>query len=76
MAARAKLTLQSITQHSGGSRSLKFMAIYDTSTPEDQRFQKATPSATAEFFIDNPAALEQFKLGEAYYVDFTPAPKS
>jgi hypothetical protein len=24
--------------------------------------------------IDNPAALEQFKAGEHYFVDFSPAP--
>lgn len=77
MSVRAKLMLQSITRvhWSPDTQILKFVAQYDSSTPEDRRFQKATPSASAEFQIDNPAALEQFKLGEAYYVDFSHAPK-
>mgnify|MGYP003396251839 CR=1 FL=1 len=73
---RAKLVLQEITDCSWGGKRIKFQTQYDSSIPEDQRFQKATPTGSAEFQIDNPAALEQFKLGETYYVDFTPAPKS
>lgn len=78
MSVRAKLQLTEITEHSWNpsARTLKFEARYDTSTPEDLRFSKATPSAALEMQVDNPAALEQFKLGEDYYVDFTPAPKS
>jgi hypothetical protein len=74
MTVRAKLVLTEVGEMLHGKR-LHFSAQYDTSIPEDQRFQKATPSASAEFQIDNPAALAQFKLGEAYYVDFTPAQK-
>lgn len=78
MSVRAKIQLQSVTEHSWNpsSKVLKFGAQYDTSIPEDQRFCKATPNATFEMQVDNPAALEQFKLGEFYYVDFTPAPKT
>lgn len=75
MSVRAKMQLRSVTEEAWGGKTLKFAAQYDTTIPEDQRFQKATPSASAEFQIDNPAALEQFKLGEYYYLDFTPAPK-
>lgn len=76
MSVRAKLHLSSITENDwGGAKTLKFQSMYDTSIHEDQRFQKATPCASAEFQIDNPAALEQFKLGGDYYVDFTPVPK-
>lgn len=76
MSVRAKLTLNAVTEMSFGGKKLSFSATYDTSIPEDQRFQKATPSATADFFIDNPKALEQFKLGDSYYVDFSPVPKA
>jgi hypothetical protein len=71
------MQLQSITEHawSSGSRGLKFGACYDQSIPEDQRFAKATPSAQLEMQVDNPAALDRFKLGDYYYVDFTPAEK-
>lgn len=75
MSVRAKLKLVSITQHSWStqSKTLKFTAQYDKTIPEDQRFQEATLSASAEFQIDNPAALAQFELGKSYYVDFSPA---
>lgn len=75
MAVRAKLTAESITTNRYGQKIIKFQTQYDTSIPEDQRFMKATPSGSAEFWIDNPWALEQFNLGDAYYVDFSPAPK-
>jgi hypothetical protein len=72
---RAKMVLTSVTERSWGGKELEFSSQYDTSIPEDQRFQKATPSATARFQIDNPAALAQFTLGKAYYLDFTEAPE-
>jgi len=76
---RAKLRVSMIeTQQFGeGDNKSVFVcldAVYDESIPEDQRFQKATPYGTAKLKIDNPAALEQFKPGQSYYVDFTPVP--
>lgn len=73
---RAKLRLTSITQQEWGGQQLKFTAQYDPNIPEDARFQKATPSAEATFQVDNPDAFNQFKIGECYYVDFSPAPKN
>jgi hypothetical protein len=75
MTVRAKFTLASITHHmwSGESKTLRFQAQYDTSIPEDQRFQKATPSGHFEMQCDNPAALAQLEMGKAYYFDITPA---
>lgn len=78
MTVRAKLRLTSITESSWGkgaptSKKLRFDTIYDQSIPEDQRFQKATPSGHCELQIDNPAALAQFEIGCDYFVDFTPA---
>ena len=69
---RAKFTLTEETKTSYGTKRLTFTPQYDTSIPEDQRFAKATPSGKFEMQVDNPAALEAFKLGQAYYVDFTP----
>jgi hypothetical protein len=74
MTVQAVLFLSAITEHHWGGKLLRFEARYDESIPEDKRFQKATPSASAEFMIDNPSALEQFNIGQSYYVDFTPAP--
>lgn len=78
MTVRAKLKLTSVTEASYGRgstpvKTLKFSAQYDNSIPEDQRFQKATPSGSCELQIDNPRAVEQFVLGNDYYVDFSPA---
>ncbi len=73
MTVRAKFALTSITSHSWSptSKTLKFTPQYDPSIPEDQRFQKASPSGMFEITIDNPAALEQFELGKTYYFDAT-----
>lgn len=74
MTIRSKMQLTEIhnLHWSPTMKRLKFQATYDSTIPEDQRFQMATPSASAEYLIDNPAALAQFTMGEYYYVDFTP----
>lgn len=68
MSVRAKMRVSSIE-----GNQLELHCQYDDSLPEDQRFTKATPWGKATFAIDNPAALEQFEVGKAYYLDFTPA---
>lgn len=73
MTVRAKVVLSGVTEHRWGTKTLRFDTQYDSSIPEDQRFQTATPSGHIELQIDNPAALAQFELGSAYYVDFSPA---
>ena len=72
---RAKLHLSEVHDLAGwgGAKRLKFSSQYDDTIPEDLRFQQATPSASAEFLIDNPSALAMFEIGKTYYVDFTPA---
>lgn len=55
-------------------KHVKFQTCYDQSIPEDRSFTKATPNGQITMQVDNPAALEQLKLGEYYYVDFTPVP--
>lgn len=71
---RGKFMLQQIIQSSWGGegRTLIFAAQYDPDLPEDQSYSKATPTGKIEMTVDNPAALEQFQLGKAYYLDFTP----
>ena len=72
---RAKLFLASEETHSWGGKTLKFETRYDPTIPEDQRFQKATPTGSITMLVDNPAALAHFKLGQHYFVDFSPAPQ-
>jgi hypothetical protein len=76
MTIRAKFTLHSITQHAGGSnKTFKFFTVSNNETPENERFTKYTPSGELTLMVDNPPAEEQLKLGESYYLDFSPAPK-
>lgn len=80
MSVRGKFTLTAITSTSWSptapvTKTLKFSTTYDPTIPEDVRFSKATPTGHLEMVVDNPAALEQFELGRAYYLDFTPVPE-
>ncbi len=68
---RAKFQVTAITDR-GWSKEIELSCQYDQSIPEDQRFQQATPSGSIKMQIDNPAALEVFKLGAKFYADFTP----
>ncbi|MFF7259458.1 hypothetical protein ACFZCL_04080 [Streptomyces sp. NPDC008159] len=56
------------------TRSYDFTAVYDTDTPEDQRYAAATPSGSLTIQVDNPAVT--FEPGKSYYLDFTPAEAS
>jgi hypothetical protein len=70
---RAKLTVTAVTEYNNnnGGKTVKLTCVYDPSIPEDRRFSQATPNGSMELHITNPAALEQFKTGKTFYVDFT-----
>ena len=72
-AFRAKLVVQSVTDW-GYNDIVSLQAQY-TTTPEDNSYSAATPSAKAEFTISNPAPKDTIKPGDAFYVDFTPIEK-
>lgn len=80
MPIRAKFRCMSETRKKWGpedshvTRSYEFMAVYDETLPEDQRFAKATPSGSLTITVDNPAV--SFEPGKSYYLDFTPAEAS
>ncbi len=75
MTVRAKFQVVEVTEHAHYSaRTVKLMPRYDESIPEDRRFARATPSGEFTMFVDNPAALEQLKLGQDFYIDLTPVP--
>lgn len=40
---------------------------------ENKEFWKATPGGKIEMFSVNQKAIENFKVGQEFYVDFTPA---
>jgi len=71
MAVRAKMTRGAI-----GNNTVKFRTVYEpdaASDTENAQFTRATPWGEISLGIDNPAAIEQFEAGKAYYVDFSPA---
>lgn len=45
----------------------------ETGLDEDNTFAKWSPGATLSINIANPALWGQFKHGDKFYVDFTPA---
>lgn len=75
MPVRAKFNVQKVTHVSWNkeARIVELGAVYDQSTPENERYSKATPSGTITMQIDNPPAAEQFEIGKTFYVDFTEA---
>ncbi len=49
------------------------MPVYDDGSAENASWAKWTPAGEIRLTITNPAAIEKFELGKAYFVDFTPA---
>ena len=45
----------------------------ETGLDEDNTFAKYSPGASLSINIANPALWGQFKVGDRFYVDFTPA---
>ena len=54
-------------------QTIKLHAQYDENDPEDTRFAVATPWGSMEFGLSNPRLIGQFKTGDDYYLDLTPA---
>jgi hypothetical protein len=76
MSTRCKFVLTSRKQNSWSTaEEFIFTPQYDTSIPEDRRFQKASPSGEFKIFVDNPVVQENFRLGASYYFDITEVPK-
>jgi hypothetical protein len=80
MSVRAKFNCTGVTyfhdpeKFPEAARHFKFTPQYDMSIPEDRRFQKASPWGEFTIMVDNPAVFDQFKLGQAYYLDLSPVP--
>jgi hypothetical protein len=76
MNVKAKFRCNSVQDFGPGRpTSVEFMAMYDASTPENERFTKATPSGSLTMTVDNPDVV--FRPGRNYYLTFEeeqPAP--
>lgn len=73
MGVRAKFRVNSIEDW-GQSKTLKMSPVYESNpggNAEDISFTKATPNGKFEMTVDNPAASEQFAVGDIWYLDFT-----
>jgi hypothetical protein len=75
MNVRAKFMLMSVKHMHWGGSEYQFSPQYDPSIPEDQRFAQASPSGSLTITVDNPAVHAAWKVGEQYYLDFTPVPE-
>lgn len=72
MSVRAKFKVVSVTESEGGNKYVKLQPVVGGS-PENEQFFKWTPTGEINMGTINPAAAEQFKPGQQFYVDFTPA---
>jgi hypothetical protein len=52
-------------------QQVRLTAVYGD---DNKSWSKWTPSGSIQLQISNPEAYDQLKLGQAYFVDFTPAP--
>ena len=73
MSIRAKMRLENVTAREWGGVKAIFSCQYDQNREEDKSFQKATPSGSAEYVIDNPAVMGQLVIGRYYYFDISEA---
>ena len=70
---RAKFLCTGYDQNTdtSGPRFYQFTAVTNDSTPENERYYRATPSGSLRIGVDNPAV--EFIPGSSYYLDITPA---
>ncbi len=81
MRAKMKITSVAVYPLDGGAKSqenLEMIAVGPSQYPadgsdENNTFAKWTPSARLSMCIVNPALFGQYKEGDEFYVDFTPA---
>jgi hypothetical protein len=79
---RAKMYVTSV-EGTAEYQTLKLACVVSPAKPygpngenEDNTFSRYTPYGEASYTISNPALLGQFKKGDTFYVDFTPAAPS
>jgi hypothetical protein len=75
---RAKLIVDDVEPYDGGE-NLSFRAVgksepYDENgSDENNTYASFTPMANLKMTVNNPNLLGKFKVGQEFYVDFTPA---
>lgn len=69
---RAKFYVDHITPEENYT-VIELRAVTREHCAENEAFWKYTPAGSIHMSIDNPDAVSQFKEGELFYIDFTPA---
>lgn len=69
--ARAKFTVDEVTLHRYGGRTIRMYPVCADEIPENQRFNDATPSGELKMCVNNQEASKHFNPGDEFYVDFT-----
>lgn len=82
---RAKMVVDSVEEINDGtkkySESLKFRGVCkdgaypEDGSDEDNSFARWSPYIQLEMHVTNPNLWGQLKVGDKFYVDFTPAAK-
>lgn len=80
MAVRAKFYVSEVKQtrnNYGGKEgelltTIKLQAVTGTND-ENKAFFRWTPSGSIDLGTVNPTVVEQFRIGDEFYIDFTPA---
>lgn len=79
MAVRAKFIVNTITKALDYNKrevhTIKLYPVANDDTAENKQFWQYTPAGSIELTTVNPSAVAEFAsaLGQAVYVDFTPA---
>lgn len=76
---RAKFKVQAITHRSAwgdGPHDTDEVELVAVSGEQNKSWSKWTPAGSIKLQINNPGALNQFKPGAFYFVDFSEAPAS
>lgn len=71
---RAKFQCSSVKNYQGDFQEAELHAVYSSDEKdkeENNQFSEATPSGNLKITISNPRAINFFKPGKEYYLDFT-----
>lgn len=80
MSVRAKFYVSEVkqslyhSQQSGTITTIKLMPVVSGSD-ENKEFYRWSPSGSIDLGTVNPAVVEQFHIGDEFYIDFTRAEK-
>jgi hypothetical protein len=79
MTVRAKFFVNSLTHiatpGSDPCAKIEMTPVYGSygDGKDNESWSQYTPSGSLEMMITNPAAIDQFEPGKAYFIDITPA---